>query len=349
MRIRWRGLELPNRVLSDQDVSIPTYGRFIIEPFERGLGTTIGNSLRRVLLSSIEGAAVTSLKIARADHEFQSMPGVMEDVTDIVLNVKSLIVKMHASGPKTLRVHSSAKGPVTADMIEADPAVEIINRDLVLATLSENIEFEMEMEVSTGRGYMAAEELMPPDDEQDIGRIYLDASFSPVTRVRYSTEDTRVGQRTNYDRLVLEIWTNGTIMPEMGLVEAGKILRKHLNPFVEYFDLGGELPVSAGKAEVRAQVDQRLSEKLARPVADLELSVRANNCLETAQLHTVGQLVKMTEADLLRVRSFGKTSLREVKRKLADWGLSLGMNVDLPAGAEIALAEAPESEEKEDE
>ncbi len=241
MRIRWRGLELPNRVLSDQDVSIPTYGRFVIEPFERGLGTTIGNSLRRVLLSSIEGAAVTSLKIGRAEHEFQSMPGVMEDVTDIVLNIKSLIVKMHAPGPKTMRVHATAKGPVTADMIEADPAVEIINRDLVLATLSENIEFEMEMEVSTGRGYVAAEEMMPPDDEQEIGRIYVDASFSPVTRVRYSTEDTRVGQKTNYDRLVLEIWTNGTIMPEMALVEAGKILRKHLNPFVQYFDLGGEL------------------------------------------------------------------------------------------------------------
>ena len=349
MRIRWRGLELPNRVLSDQDVSIPTYGRFIIEPFERGLGTTIGNSLRRVLLSSIEGAAVTSLKIAKAEHEFQSMPGVMEDVTDLVLNIKSLIVKMHAPGPKTMRVHATAKGPITADMIEADPAVEIINRDLVLATLSENMDFEMEMQVNTGRGYMAAEELMPPDDEQEIGRIFLDASFSPVTRVRYSTEDTRVGQKTNYDRLILEIWTNGTIMPEMALVEAGKILRKHLNPFVEYFDLGGELPVSGGKAEVGVQVDQRLSDKLARPVADLELSVRANNCLETAQLHSVGQLVKMTEADLLRVRSFGKTSLREVKRKLADWGLSLGMNVDLPSSAEGAVPSEAQGQEKDEE
>ena len=345
MRIRWRGLELPNRVLSDQDVSIPTYGRFIIEPFERGLGTTIGNSLRRVLLSSIEGAAVTSLKIAGAQHEFQSLPGVMEDVTDIVLNVKSLIVKMHTGGPKTMRVHSTAKGPVTADMIEADPAVEIINRDLVLATLSDNREFEMEMEVSVGRGYVPAEELMPPDDEQEVGCIFLDASFCPVTRVRYSTEDTRVGQKTNYDRLVLEIWTNGTIMPEMALVEAGKILRKHLNPFVQYFDLGGELPISGGTPERRAQVDQRLSEKLTRPVADLELSVRAANCLETAQLHTVGQLVAMAEADLLRIRSFGKTSLREVKRKLADWGLSLGMNVDLPAPA--AGVEGPEASEQE--
>ena len=333
MRIRWRGLELPNRVLSDQDVSIPTYGRFIIEPFERGLGTTIGNSLRRVLLSSIEGAAVTSLKIVRASHEFQSLPGVMEDVTDILLNVKSLIVKMHTSGPRTMRVHSTAKGPVTADMIEADPAVEIINRDLVLATLSENIDFEMEMEVSTGRGYVAAEEMMPPDDEQEIGRIYLDASFSPVTRVRYTTEDTRVGQKTNYDRLILEIWTNGTLMPEMALVEAGKILRKHLNPFVQYFDLGGELPVS-GQAETRAEVDQRLSEKLTRVVTDLELSVRASNCLDSAKVHTVGELASKTENDLLQIRSFGKTSLREVKRKLADLGLSLGMSVILPQQSE---------------
>jgi DNA-directed RNA polymerase subunit alpha len=260
--------------------------------------------------------------------------------------VKSLVVKMHAPGPKTMRVHSTAKGPITADMIEADPAVEIINRDLVLATLSENIEFEMEMEVNTGRGYVAAEEMMPPDDEQEIGRIYIDASFSPVTRVRYSTEDTRVGQKTNYDRLVLEIWTNGTIMPEMALVEAGKILRKHLNPFVEYFDLGGELPVSGQVEAAGVQVDQKLSDKLARPVADLELSVRASNCLETAQLHTVGQLVKMTEADLLRVRSFGKTSLREVKRKLADWGLSLGMNVDVSMPAESAAPQADEGQEE---
>jgi DNA-directed RNA polymerase subunit alpha len=330
MRIRWRGLELPNRVLSDQSVSIPTYGRFVIEPFERGLGTTIGNSLRRVLLSSIEGAAVVWIKIAGAAHEFQPLPGVMEDVTDIVLNVKSLIVKMHVEGPKRMRVHSTTKGPVTADMIEADPAIEIINRDLVLATLSDNIEFDMEMEVATGRGYIAAEEMMPTEGEEEVDRIYLDASFSPVTRVRYQTEDTRVGQKTNYDRLILEIWTNGTILPEMSLVEAGKILRKHLNPFVQYFDLGGELPVGS-QPEPVSDVAQDLTSKLGKPISELELSVRASNCLESAKVETVGQLVRMTEADLLRVRSFGKTSLREVKRKIADIGLSLGMNVDVPA------------------
>jgi DNA-directed RNA polymerase subunit alpha len=332
MRIRWRGLELPNRVLSDQSVSIPTYGRFVIEPFERGLGTTIGNSLRRVLLSSIEGAAVIWVKISGAAHEFQPLPGVVEDVTDIVLNVKSLIVKMHMEGPKRMRVHSATKGPITADMIEADPAIEIINRDLVLATLSENIEFDMEMEVATGRGYIAAEELMPADGEEEVDRIYLDASFSPVTRVRYQTEDTRVGQKTNYDRLILEIWTNGTILPEMALVEAGKILRKHLNPFVQYFDLGGELPVGS-QPEPVSDVSQDLTSKLGKPISELELSVRASNCLESAKVETVGQLARMTEADLLRVRSFGKTSLREVKRKLADIGLSLGMNVDVPAAS----------------
>ena len=329
MRIRWRGLELPNRVVSDQGVSIPTYGRFVIEPFERGLGTTIGNSLRRVLLSSIEGAAVTAVKIAGASHEFQSMPGVIEDVTDIILNVKGLVVKMHSWNPKTMRVHSSTKGPVIADMIEADPAIEIVNRDQVLATLSDDIEFDMEMEVKTGRGYVAAEEVEVSEEEEEIGRILVDASFSPVTRVRYETEDTRVGQKTNYDRLLLEIWTDGTIMPEMALVEAGKILRKHLNPFVQYFDLGGELPVGSAP-EMMGDVDEELSDKLGRDVADLELSVRANNCLESAKVKTVGQLVMMAEAELLRVRSFGKTSLREVKRKLADWGLGLSMAVDVP-------------------
>jgi len=329
MRIRWRGLELPTRVISDQEVSTPTYGRFIVEPFERGLGTTIGNSLRRVLLSSIEGAAVTSVKIAGASHEFQSLPGVMEDVTDIILNVKSLVVKMHTPGARTMRVACSTAGPVTADMIEADPAIEIINRDLVLATLSESIDFEMEMEVDTGRGYVPAVELMPTEAEQEVSVIYVDASFSPVTRVRYETEATRVKQKTNYDRLILEVWTDGTVTPEMAMVEAGKILRKHLNPFVQYFDLGGELPTGA-PSEQTSEVDQELNRKLAMAIGELELSVRASNCLSSASVATVGQLVQMSETDLLKVRSFGKTSLREIKRKLADIGLTLGMNVELP-------------------
>ena len=330
MRIRWRGLELPNRVVNDQAVSTPTYGKFTVEPFERGFGTTVGNALRRILLSSLEGAAVTSVRIAGADHEFMSLPGVLEDVTDILLNIKTLVVKSHADQAKTIRVHTQVKGPVKAGMIEADPSIEIINRDMVLATLTDSVEFDMEMVVGTGRGFQMAEEMIDPDADQEPGRIYIDASYSPVTRVRYRTEDTRVGQKTNYDRLVLEIWTNGTITPEMAMVEAAKIFRKHLNPFVQYFELGEEI-VESGVAEVVPDVDSDLRKKLSMSVHELELSVRANNCLESAKIETVGQLANMAEADLLKIRSFGKTSLREVKRKLQDLGLSLGMNIPLPA------------------
>ncbi|MFP4104674.1 MAG: DNA-directed RNA polymerase subunit alpha [Phycisphaerae bacterium] len=330
MRVRWRGLELPTRVVADQEVSTPTYGRFTVEPFERGFGTTVGNSLRRVLLSSLEGAAVTSVKIEGVGHEFTSIEGVLEDITDIILNVKSLVVKSHSDDPQVIRVHSEVKGEVTAGMIEADPSIEVVNEDLVLATLTDDVPFDMEMIVETGRGYLPAEEMMDSDVDQELGRIFVDASFSPVRRVRYSTEDTRVGQKTNYDKLVLDVWTNGTITPEMAMVEAAKILRKHLNPFVEYFELGEQL-VESGATEEEEEVDTELQRQVSMSVHELELSVRANNCLEAAKIDTVGQLVNMTESDLLKIRSFGKTSLREVKRKLQDHGLSLGMNVPVPA------------------
>jgi len=329
MRTRWRGLELPTRVVNDQDVSTPTYGRFTVEPFERGFGTTVGNALRRILLSSLEGAAVTRVKIAGADHEFTSLTGVMEDVTDIILNVKSLIVKSHSSTSSILHLRSEVKGPVTAGMIETGPSVEVVNTDLVLATLADNVKFDIEMVVQTGRGYLPAEEMIDPDADQEIGLIHVDASFSPVTRVRYRTEDTRVGQKTNYDCLVMEIWTNGTITPEMAMVEAAKILRKHLNPFVQYFELGEQI-VESKPPEAQQEVDLELQKKLSMSVHELELSVRSNNCLEAAKIETVGHLVRMTEADLLKIRSFGKTSLREVKRKLQDLSLSLGMDVALP-------------------
>jgi DNA-directed RNA polymerase subunit alpha len=309
-------------------VSSDKYGRFFIEPFERGFGTTIGNSLRRILLSSLESSAVTSIKIAGVNHEFTSIKGIMEDVTDIVLNVKNLIVRLQGEGPKTMKVSANKAGAVTAANIVADPAIEVINKDLVLATLTENVNFEMEMIVENGRGYIPASERIAFADrfDQEIGRIMLDAIYSPVTRVRYRTEDTRVGQRTNYDRLILEIWTNGTITPEMALVEAAKILRKHINPFVQYFEIGEQTIVDqlAEKAPEKA-VDEELTKKLNMAIQELELSVRANNCLESVKVETIGQLVKMTESDLLKIRSFGKTSLREVKRKLADIGLSLGM------------------------
>ncbi|MHC4641017.1 MAG: DNA-directed RNA polymerase subunit alpha [Planctomycetota bacterium] len=329
MRVTWRGLELPTRVERDTTVASERYSRFFIEPFERGFGTTIGNSLRRVLLSSLEGSAVTSIKIANVDHEFSSIKGVMEDTTDIVLNIKSLIVHLQSDGPKTMMVSANKAGVITAADIVADPAVEVVNKDFVIATLTEDVNFEMEMVVENGRGYMPASERIAAADrfDQEIGRILIDAVFSPVTRVRYTTEDTRVGQRTNYDKLILEIWTNGTVTPEMALVEAAKILRKHINPFVQYFEVGEET-VTAEITETELEeetIDEELAEKLKIPIQELEFSVRASNCLESAKVETVGQLVSMTEANLLKIRSFGKTSLREIKRKLADIGLSLGM------------------------
>jgi DNA-directed RNA polymerase subunit alpha len=329
MRITWRGLELPARVERDKTVSSDRYGRFFIEPFERGFGTTIGNGLRRVLLSSLEGSAVTSIKIAGVSHEFTSIKGVMEDVTDIVLNVKNLVIRLNSEGPKTMRVSANKAGVVTVADIVADPAIEVISKDAVIATLTEDVNFEMEMVVENGRGYMPASERIAAMDrfDQEIGMIMIDAIYSPVTRVRYKTEDTRVGQRTNYDKLILEIWTNGTVTPEMALVEAAKILRKHINPFVQYFQLGEQTVAEQITPEeiTQEEVDQKLTGKLNTSVQELELSVRASNCLESVKVETIGQLVAMTEADLLRIRSFGKTSLREVKRKLADIGLSLGM------------------------
>ena len=330
MRITWRGLELPTRIEREREVSTNNYGRFIIEPFERGFGTTIGNSLRRILLSSLQGAAVTSIKISGVDHEFTTIPGVMEDVTELVLNVKKLIIRMQSEEPKIMTVSADKAGEVKAESIVADPSIQIINTDLTLATLTKDVKFEMEMVVENGRGYSPSHERVVDLDRfnQEVGRIMVDAIYSPVVRVRYRTEDTRVGQRTNYDRLILEVWTNGTINPEMALVEAAKILRKHVNPFVQYFELGEETVEEEMVSEVIEETggDEELVSKLNMPIEELELSVRASNCLDSVKIQTVGELVKMTEADLLKIRSFGKTSLREVKRKLADiGGLSLGM------------------------
>jgi DNA-directed RNA polymerase subunit alpha len=327
MRIRWRGLELPTQVVRDDAVSTDTFGRFLIEPFERGFGTTVGNSLRRILLSSLEGAAVTRVKIAGADHEFTSLPGVLEDVTDIILNIKALVVRLEGDTEKTMRLARTTKGEATASEIEADPAITVVNEDQLIATLTDDVDFSVEFWVANGRGYRTAEENIEPEGEAGI--IAVDSVFSPVTRVRYRTEDTRVGQRVNYDRLVMEIWTNGTVEPEDALVEAAKILRKHLNPFVQYHDLGTAVVEDRHPArDETAGDDEALRQKLAMPISQLELSVRASNCLESAKIQTVGTLVQNSEADLLKVRSFGKTSLREVKRKLADLGLSLGMTLN---------------------
>jgi DNA-directed RNA polymerase subunit alpha len=323
-------MELPTRVEMDKQISTDHYGLFRVEPFEHGFGTTIGNSLRRVLLSSLEGAAVTSVKIAGADHEFASLSGVKEDVTEIILNIKRLIIRKTCSEPKVVKVVADKTGTVTAGQIQCDAAVEIINKDLVLATLTENVKFSMEMTIETGRSYSPALERLAEADrfEQEAGKIEIDAVYSPVVRVRYKTEDTRVGQKTNYDRLIIEIWTDGSITPEMAIVEAGKILRKHINPFVQYFEIGEETVEETQGSQVEEEevkVDEQLAEKLKMPIQELDLSVRASNCLDASHIETVGQLVKMTEADLLKLRSFGKTSLREIVRKLTDVGLSLGM------------------------
>lgn len=329
MRITWRGLELPTKVLRDEAVSSNTYGRFCIEPFERGFGTTIGNSLRRVLLSSLEGSAVTSIKIKGVDHEFTTINGIVEDMTELILNVKQLVVRLQGEEPKVLTVSAEKAGAVTAGMIECDASVQIANPDLVLATLTEDVSFEMEMLLDNGRGYSPATERIAQADrfDQEIGGIEIDAIYSPVLRVRYKTEDTRVGQRTNYDKLIMEVWTDGTVTPEMALVEAGKILRKYINPFVHYAELGEE---TVGEEVVAEQVeegsvDEELAAKLAMSVEALDLTVRSSNCLDSNHIETVGQLVRMTEADLLKIRSLGKTSLREIRRKLADMGLSSGM------------------------
>lgn len=328
MRVRWRGLELPSRVTADPNYKNEKFGKFVVEPFERGFGTTVGNSLRRVLLSSLEGAAVTGVKIKGAEHEFSSLPGVLEDVTDIVLNIKSLVVKLEGDEPKVMRLAAQGPGEVTAELIEADTAITIINKDHIICTLTDDVAFEMELRVARGRGYVPASEQYNRADEQEIGLIPIDAIYSPVQRVRYAVEDTRVGQRTNYDRLTLEIWTNGTVSPDMALVEAAKILRKHLNPFVQHFELGDERV--SDEAAAAAGVDEELIRKLNMPISELDLSVRASNCLESARIDTVAQLVKQTDQELLKLRSFGRTSLREVKRKLQDLGLDLGM--ELPEG-----------------
>jgi DNA-directed RNA polymerase subunit alpha len=330
MHIRWRGLELPYRVVKEERSASETFGRFTAEPFERGFGTTVGNGLRRVLLSSLEGAAVTKVKIAGVTHEFSTMPGVLEDVTDIILNIKGLVISMDSDSdePKTMRLSAEGPGEVTAELIEADPSITIHNPQKVIATLTDKRDFAVEFTVQRGRGYMPASEQHKREEDQVLGEIAVDAIFSPVQRVRYRVEDTRVGQRTNYDRLVMDIWTNGTVTPDMAMVEAAKILRKHLNPFVQYDAIGAErVPVEIAAAN---DADLELFRKLAMPISDLDLSVRASNCLEGGKLRFVCDIVTKTENDLLELRAFGRTSLREVKKKLEEMELALGM--PLPEG-----------------
>jgi DNA-directed RNA polymerase subunit alpha len=332
MRIRWRNLELPTKVVADSATRTDTYAKFTAEPFERGYGVTVGNGLRRVLLSSIEGTAVTSVKIQGVKHEFSSLEGMKEDVTDVVIALKRLRVRCHSEDPRVLRIEKRGPGVVTGADIQTGADCEVVNRDLVICTLTTDRAFEAEIEVRRGRGYVTAEE--NAREETEIGVIPVDSIFSPVQRVRYRIESTRVGKLTNYDRLVLELWTDGTITPETALVEASKIYRKHLNPFIQFFDTGKEIlpeptvteatpaatPAAApSPAELRAMLDL--------PIGNLELSVRARNSLESEGIQTVGELVARSADELVALKNFGRTSLKEIQKKVEDMGLTLGMDV----------------------
>ncbi len=328
MRIRWRDFEIPNSVACEEATRMSDYGKFIVEPFERGFGVTVGNSLRRILLSSLEGAAVVSAKIEGVQHEFSSMTGVYEDVTDIILNLKNLRPAIHSGSSAELRLRKDQKGPVTASDIEHGPEVTLMNPDLHIATLTQDIPFNVDLLIRKGRAYSTAEENSSGDNE--IGIIWMDASFSPVSRVRYKTENTRVGQRTNYDRLILEIWTDGAVAPDMALVEASKILRRHLNPFIQYTEIG--INLQAGESlnieePVPVEDFEEVRRKFEMPINALDLSVRAYNCLDGEGIKMVRDLVVRAEVDLLKVRNFGKTTLEEIKQKLSVMGLQLGMEV----------------------
>lgn len=328
MRIRWRNFELPSSVKVEKETLTGEYGRFTIEPFERGFGHSIGNGLRRMLLSSIEGYAIDSVKIDGVLHEFTSIPGVLEDVTDIILNLKKVLVKGHGTLPIKLTLEAKGEGVVKGEHIQTDGNTQILNPDAVIANITESdATLQMEMEARLGRGYVTAEENETEDHE--IGVIFMDSNFSPVKRVRYRVEDTRVGKITNYDKLILEIWTDGTITPELALMEASKIYRKHLNPFVQYNRLERDVPVEEIKEREEVAEEERLTqmqELLLKSIDELDLSVRAKNCLDAVSLTSIGDLVRQSESELLKVRNFGKTSLKEIKKKLSDLNLSLGMD-----------------------
>lgn len=326
MHVRWRGMELPSTVTADVESLTSRYGRFVGEPFERGFGVTVGNSLRRILLSSLEGSAVTQVRVRGANHEMATVPGLLGTISDVILNVKSLVVQNRSNAPRLITVEKSKAGKVTGADIKTDGDVVVINPDHVLATLTSDVAFGMELVVENGRGYVPA--TARGGVERETGMIGIDAVFSPVTRVRYDIEETRVGQKTNYDRLIFEIWTNGSVHPETTLVEAARILRKHLNPFVQYSELGPK--VHAAPRGGSANVDSVLESKLRMSLSELRLSVRAMNCLESEDITTVRDLVVRTEDQLLEVRNFGETTLHEVVEKLAEHGLHLGMR--LPAG-----------------
>lgn len=318
MGISMKNFEMPKKLALDESSYKPTYGKFIAEPFERGYGTTIGNSLRRVLISSIEGAAVTTIKIQGVSHEFSAIKGVVEDVPQIVLNIKKLVLRSHFKTPKPIYIDVEKKGEVTAGDIKTDETVEIINPGLHIATLTKSAPLKIEMEVARGRGYCPAER--NKHEGQPIGMIPLDSIFTPVRKVNFYVENTRVGQITDYDKLILELWTNGAIEPKEALLYASNILQRHLDIFVGF----GKLPEEEEVPE-DTEAENLLNEKLKVPISELELSVRSSNCLREARIKTIGDLVKKTELEMLKYRNFGKKSLAEINKILSGMGLSLGI------------------------
>lgn len=314
---------MPKRLTKEESTATDCYAKFFAEPFETGYGHTIGNSIRRVLMSSLEGAAITSIKLDGAMHEFAAVDGIVEDVTDIILNLKQVKLKSHSRDPQTVLLSVNKEGLVTAGDIGENQNVEVVNRNQPICTIDKKKKFEIEMEIRIGRGFCPGDENKKPD--QAIGVIAIDSLFSPVSRVKYDVESARVGQRTDYDRLVMEIWTDGRMSPDDALTQASAILQKHLDVFVGYDKNAVEFE------EVEEQKDDeksRMKKLLNMSVNEIELSVRAANCLNNANITTVGQLAMKSEAEMLKYRNFGKKSLNEIKDKLQGLGLTLGMNID---------------------
>ncbi|MEW5796805.1 MAG: DNA-directed RNA polymerase subunit alpha [Candidatus Zixiibacteriota bacterium] len=318
--MKWKPLTMPKEIVSDQSSSGDNYSRFIMEPLERGYGTTLGVALRRALLSSIQGAAVVALRMRGVQHEFSTVPGVYEDVTNIVLNVKKMICVMHGDGRRTMRLKANQKGVVTAGMFGGDTEVQILNPDLRICEITDNIDFEMEVDIDTGRGYSSAETNQWED--APAGTIFVDSLFSPVTKVAFQVDNTRVGQKTDYDRLIMEIGTNGAITPEDALSYAAKLLKDHLRLFIH---MDEEVMVSEEPSEDEEVV--RVRNLLRTRVDELELSVRSSNCLRAANIQTLEDLVTKTEADMLKYRNFGRKSLNEIGTLLEGMGLSFGMDI----------------------
>src|SRR5512133_2148134 len=315
----WKGFQKPKRLATDTTSLTDKYGMFWAQPFERGFGTTIGNALRRVLLSSIEGAAVTAVKIEGVLHEFQSIPGVVEDATDIILNLKQIPFKLNGEGPKAIYLRAEQPGVVTSGMIEADADVEVLDKDVYIATVSEGGKLDMEMRLKKGRGYVSADKNF--DEDLGIGFIPIDSVHSPVRKVNYAVEAARLGQITDYDKLSLEIWTNGSVNPADALGLAAKLLKDHMNIFINFEEEVETIATEERKPEIR-------NENLNRSVEELELSVRSYNCLKNANIQTIGELVQKTEAEMLKTKNFGRKSLNEIKEILSSMGLSLGMKID---------------------